>query len=262
MIDAGFRVLFLLGAALLASACGGGGGGSNGNGSAPPVQNASVGGIWEGTDSVSGLPVLGLATEGGDFHFIREDGVQYFGTATVSGSSVSARFDGVTSIGWVFEDGTTSGTGTFSGSVQARSTLSGSTSFRTSGGLQSSGTLSLRYDALYERDSSLQAIAGNFREPLFGYVVNVSASGAVFSQDPDSGCVVNGTVSVVDARFNAYRVQYTYSSCSGADAVLNGVTFRGLATLDDRTSPEQLIVGATAQAGGAGLSIVWVFERT
>lgn len=261
------RVL-LAGLACFTSACGGGGGGS-GSGSAappppppPPPPSVSAGGIWQGTDSVSGLEVIGLVSETGELHFIDDEGTQYFGTASVSGNTVSANLTGYSLIGFTFQDGSTSGTGTFSGTVQERATLTGTTSFRTSRGTQTSGTFSLRYNPLYERDSSLATIGGNFREIYEGFVVNVSSNGVVFAQDPVSGCIVNGTVAIIDARFNAYRVQYSYSGCTGEEAVLNGASFRGLAALDDTTSPEELIVAVTGQAGGAGLSIVWVFSRT
>lgn len=255
--------IFALGAVLCAAACGGGGGGSSGSiAPPPPPPSASAGGVWEGTESVTGLEVVGLVSETGELHFIREDGTQYSGTAGVSGNSVNANLTGYTAPGFVFEDGSTSGTGSFSGTVQERSTLTGTTSFRTSRGTQTSGTLSLRYNSLYERDSSLATIAGNFRELFEGFVVSVNANGTVFAQDPASGCVVNGTVTVIDARFNVYRVQYGYSSCTGLDAMLNGTTFRGLATLDSTASPEGLIVMATGAAGSANVSIVWLFQRT
>jgi hypothetical protein len=68
------------------TACGGRGGDS------PLIAptNASPGGIWRGTESVSGLQVVGLADKTGEFHFIRTDHVQEVGTATVSGNNVSA----------------------------------------------------------------------------------------------------------------------------------------------------------------------------
>lgn len=256
-------------AAALAACGGGGGGGSSGFASPgtstpPPVaRNASMGGIWEGTIRESTGEVyetLGLVTESGEFHFLTELGTQAFGTATTSDSNVSASYVLAPEIGYLFADGSPGASGTLTGTVQERTSLSGTLATRTSRGTSYSGTLSMRYNAIYERDSSPATIAGNFREPG-GTVVNVSANGVIFAQDALSGCVINGTVGIIDANYNAYRVQYAYSSCRGADAVLNGATFRGLATLDGTSRPEELIVGVTGSAGGTTWSIIWVLQR-
>jgi hypothetical protein len=227
------------------AACGGGGAG--GGASAPPNTpvDASPGGIWSGIDSVSGQQMLGLVTEQGEAHFIRADDVQYTGTATTSNNSISATLVGVTPAGYVFPDGSNSGTGTVSGTIQERQSISATVSFTTSTGLSDTGAVSLSYHPLYGRDSSLPTIAGNYIDLSTGTVVNIAAGGVIFSQDPASGCVVNGQVSIVDARYNAYRIQWTYESCMGQSSFLNGLTFSGLATLDNTGSPEYGIAGAT-----------------
>jgi hypothetical protein len=84
----------------------------------------------------------------------------------------------------------------------------------------------------------------------------------VFAQNPSNGCVLNGTVSIINASYNAYRVQYSYASCQGQEAVLNGVQFGGLATLDNTASPERAIVGVTGQSGGTKYAIVSVLNRS
>jgi hypothetical protein len=120
----------------------------------------------------------------------------------------------------------------------------------------------LTYNPIYDRDSSLATLAGNFEDLRTGAIVNINSNGVAFSQNPANGCVLNGQASIINAQFNAYRVQYTYSSCQGADAVLNGVTFRGLATLDNTGSPEAIIVGAQALIGSTGVSAIEILERT
>lgn len=248
--------------ALLMAGCGGGGGGGTQSASPPPVTNASPGGIWEGTLG-TGQQVIGLVTESGEFHFLDIDEfAQYFGTVSVNGNATSANFTGYAELGSSFADGTTSGTGSLTGTIQARSKFTANSTFRTSAGNSNPNTIDLTYNALYDRDSSLATIAGNFTDLRTGSIVNVSSSGVAFSQNPDNGCVLNGSVSIIDAQFNAYRVQYSYSSCTGVDAVLNGLTFRGLATLDNTASPELLLVGAQAQLGSNGVSAIEVLERT
>lgn len=142
------------------AACGGGGGGA----STPPNTrvDASPGGVWSGIDSVSGQQMLGLVTEQGEFHFIRADDVQYTGTATTSNNSISATLVGVTPAGYVFPDGSNSGTGTVSGIIQERQSISATVTFTTTTGLSDTGTVSLSYHPLYGRDSSLPTIAGNY----------------------------------------------------------------------------------------------------
>jgi hypothetical protein len=243
---------------VLVVGCGGGGGGTQ-TPAPPPIQNAVVGGIWEGQLG-SGQQVLGLVTETGEFHFLADDGVQYFGTVTSSANAVSATFTAYTELGTEFQDGTTRGTGSLTGTISARATMSANTTFTTSAGSQNGNTISLTYNALYDRDSSLGTIAGNFTDGFV--VVNINANGVAFAQDPASGCVLNGNVSIINAGFNAYRVQYTYSGCQGELAVLNGSTFRGLGVLDNTVSPEELVVGSQGLIGNVGISEIFVIRRT
>jgi hypothetical protein len=248
--------------AVLMAGCGGGGGGGSSQPAPPPVTNASPGGIWVGTLG-TGQEVLGLVAESGEFHFVDVDElVQYFGTVSVNGNAVSAQFTGHAALGFGFPDGTTRGTGSLTGTVQARSTFTASSTFQTSAGNSNTNSINLTYDAAYDRDSSLATIAGNFRDVVTGAIVNINSSGVAFSQNPATGCVLNGTVSIINAQFNAYRVQYSYSSCQGADAILNGTTFRGLAALDNSDSPELLVVLAQGQIGSTGVAAVEALERT
>lgn len=250
-------------AAVILGGCGGGGdgGGSSQTPTPPPVTSASPGGIWEGSLG-SGELVLGLVTESGEFHFLTDDGTQYFGTVATNGTSASAQFTGYTAGGFIFQDGSTRGTGSLSGTVQARSSFNATSSFKTSAGNSNSNSISLTYSALYDRDSSLATLAGNFRDIVTGTILNINSSGQAFAQNAATGCVLNGSASIINPQFNAYRVQYAYSSCQGADAFLNGTTFNGLATLDNTVTPEELIVGAQALIGSTGVSVVEVLDRT
>jgi hypothetical protein len=72
----------------------------------------------------------------------------------------------------------------------------------------------LTYDgAVYERDSSLATIAGNFEtlDPNSGTMImlNINTDGTIFVQVPSTGCVLNGAVELIDSRFNAYRFEAT-----------------------------------------------------
>jgi len=242
------------------SGCGGGGGGSSGAGStaggstpAAPV-NASPGGIWTGTDQATGLSLTGLITETGEFHFIRSDDTQYFGTLSVSGSNTTGNLTGVAPVGYLFPDGSATGTGTFTGTVAARSSISGSVRFTTQRGETTTGGISMSFNSVYNQSSSLSKIAGNYRDPDTGAVINVNSNGVVFSQDPLTGCVLNGNLAIIDGNYNAYRVQYSFSSCRSPYTRLNGTTARGLGTLDTTSSPNRAVIGVVNSSAGYSLA--------
>jgi hypothetical protein len=249
--------------AFLLSSCGGGnsriGGAPPGD---PPAGSATPGGIWHGNESVSGLQVTGLVDESGNFHFLRGDGVQYIGTAAVSGSSLTANVEGFVPLGFTFADGSHHGTGSITATLQARKTIAATTKFTTDSGSASTGTLNLTFDALYNRASSLTTLSGNFTNSSSNVVVTVGTNGSLFSQDPASGCVLNGTASVINASYNLYKVQFDYANCAGQASALNGVQFTGIATLDNTVLPERITVGVTGQSGNITYSVVLQLNRT
>ncbi len=207
----------------LTTGCGGGGSGAA---NPPPLPNASPGGIWEGTSS-NGTTLLGLVTGTGEFHFIQSDGVQVFGYADSTGNELSVRFSAVTEFGTTFPDGSTSAEGTLTGTVEERSTITGDAHLSTELGTNTDSTITLTYNDLYDHNSSLTKIAGNYRDPDTNAIINVNSNGVVFSQDAVTGCVINGQVDVIDTKFNAYDVRYQFSSCLGPAAILNGTSAIG-----------------------------------
>ena len=260
-----------VGAASLLASCGGGStlggtsgtnGTGGGGGSGGSTSNASPGGIWRGTDSVSGLQVTGLVDESGNFHFVRGDDVQYIGTAVVSGTSLTANFDGIVPVGFLFADGTHHGTGSLAATIQARKTITASTTFKTDAGNSSTGTLDLTFDGLYNRASSLTTLSGNFTNATDKAVLTVGTNGALFSQDATTGCVLNGTASLINATYNLYKVQFDYASCAGQNSVLNGVQLTGVATLDNTVVPERIVAAVTGQSGNITYSVVLQLNRT
>jgi len=250
---------------LVVSGCGGGGqlpipGPEPPGPPEPPAPEASPGGVWQGTSSL-GVGVVGLVSETGQFHFIRGDSVQFVGRLTTSGDELSANFVGYVPFGEKFGDGSTTGVGSLSGNLDERTSISADIDFTTSRGAASQSTISLSYDPIYERDSSLESVAGNYLDTEKNVVINVNNAGELFSQDPKSQCITNGTVSVIDPAFNLYRVEYTFSNCKGHhQEVLNGAVAEGLATLDDTQSPDALIMGVEVAA--AGYAFAGVFPRS
>ncbi len=245
--------------ALSLTLCGCGGGGSAST--APPPSNASPGGIWQGTDASSGLQVLGVVDEAGEAHFIRSDGSQFVGTVVTSGTNLSANFQGFTQWGSVFADGSTYGNGTLSGTIQERQSITSNVSFTTSLGNTTTGALDLTFNSLYDSGSSLSTLSGNYSETGTGDVLSVTASGAATWQDPNTGCLMNGTVTIIDANYDAYKVDFTLSNCIGPSAALNGVAFDGLGAYDTNQSPAVFTAAVTGSSGATEYALVDQFSR-
>ncbi len=241
------------------SSCGGGGGGGA-TPPPPPPANVSPGGLWIGVDS-NGGDIVAIVTETGRFHFLTLDDLSQ-GSGIISVSNVnnlSGDFQLVTQLGFVFADGTTLANCTLSGTVTERQTMTVTVNCTTTAGLQSQSTATLNYDASYDRDSSLAAIAGNYQG--ISAVLNITGDGTIFSQDAATGCVVNGQVGIIDAAFNAYDFGFTYNNCLGQEAILNGSTFSGIAALDNTGNPEVLIVTATGTVGAVLVSFIQALDR-
>jgi hypothetical protein len=249
------------GVAFLLTSCGNGGNSTVLGGGGASTANATPGGIWRGNESVSGLQVTGLVDESGNFHFLRADGVQYVGTAVVTGDSLTANIQGIVPVGFVFSDGSHHGTGSITATIQARKTIAATTQFQTDLGSSSAGTLNLTFDAVYNRASSLTTLSGNFTNPANNVVLSVGTDGTLFSQDATSGCVLNGSASVINTSYNAYKVQFDYANCVGQASALNGVQFTGLATLDNTVVPERIIAGVTGAANNVTYSVVLQLNR-
>lgn len=234
--------------------------------------NASSGGIWQGTSTDGNDQYVAMADESGDFWLLDYDNDNnpptfeylYIGTLSVSGAGAGASVsgsDGGQALVGTFSDGTSNGTGTLSGTVDPRTTLTLTQTFTTApNGTQLQTPLTLTYNALYTQVSSLANMAGTYTEPLNEQgtqavlTVSISTSGAIFAQANVGGCVLNGTVSTLASNYNMYYLQYTYSECTNASglAYLNGLSFSGIGTLQPGDSsanpaiPAQIIAGTRA----------------
>jgi hypothetical protein len=254
------RTLCILSLTTFGVACGGNGSGSGSGGTdPPPLVDQAIGGAWLGTDG-SGHEILALSTESGRVRWvIPSTGEQGFGTGSVSGTAVTINYTYVAPLGFTLADGSSSATCAATGTIQARQTLAVTTNCITTLGGTFNSSASLSYDSGYDVDSSLSAIAGNYDD--FGVVLNVAGNGVVFEQDPGTGCVVNGQVSIIDSQFNAYDVSITYSSCLGNFAILNGATFTGIGYINNTVTPEQVTVGLTGAVSGVTYSLVFTVAR-
>ena len=130
----------------------------------------------------------------------------------------------------------------------------------TTAGFEFQESLVLQFDTLYNRDASLAIIAGMYETPA-GSILSIASDRAIFVQDAVSGCVTTGQVSMTLSNANMYLYEYEIDNCTGADAIWNGSSFAGLAVLDDRTSPESLMIAVIGEVGAVAVSLFVVNQR-
>ena len=219
------------------SACGGGGGGGgSGAISTPPAPvPTNAGGIWEGTSNTSGLILnfAGVVTESNEGRFFDDNGTQYI-IDNISGNdgSITIDFTAVAQFGFVFLDGSAVTTGSLTGTVVERTSINGNYSIATG----ESGTISLTYNSIYDRDSSLSKLSGTWDENGFG-ILTFDPDGSFFEQDT-FGCVFDGQASIIDSAFNVYSLTMTISLCGTGT---NG-QYSGLGVLTDLNATDDMFI--------------------
>jgi len=239
-------------AAALVGGCKGttGGGGSGGN------TNAAAVGVWSGTDSVTGRAITALVDSAGNAQFMRADGVLFSGSVQVSVNTLVATVNGYSEFPAAFSDQSTHGIGTVNGTVVSGDSIAATLAFTTDGGTQMTGNWTLSFEALSNDSSGVTQVSGNYTDTVTGSVLSINTNGAMTSQNPTNGCVLNGTISTADSTHNIYQVAFSYGNCTGTYAVLNGVQLSGLATLNSHVSPAQLTMAASGASAGAYYAVV------
>jgi hypothetical protein len=212
---------------------------NEGGGFTPPpvVANVSAAGIWRGalTSSVtqSAIAVTAVIAEAGTARFILDNGSQLVGSVTTDADQLTGSLTGITDLGLRWPDNTTVADFTIDGTVAARATITG-----TYGGGGDMGTLTLSFDSVYDRDSSLAALVGQWErlDALQNPTATFSfdAQGAIEGSDAD-GCIYSGTVTVPDPTVNVYAVALTVASCVASGVNING-RYDGTGVLTDETS--------------------------
>ena len=232
------RILLLAAVAML-SACGGGDIAvtpvPTTQSSAPTAEVTGLNGIWEGdyTDKSGTVctDVKGL-TYNGSVRVISENcNLILAGTLSANGNSANINFE-------LFDTaGVGTGQSTFSGSFTLQSSIDGS--------LDNGSRLSLRYQPVYENDSSLNLLkaAWAFPEPVVGggtilSVFSIDSTGVLPSVTTASGCVYTATFSILDPDYNLYAINLTISSCSNRDGV-----YAGLASLSGDNNTMTILAG-------------------
>jgi len=223
-------------------ACGGGGGGGGATAPTPtvpppppPPVPTNMGGIWEGTSNTSGLILnfAGVITENRVGRFFDDNGTQYI-LSNISGNdgNVAIDFTAVAQFGFVFLDGSTLTTGSLTGTVVERTSFNGNYSIATG----ESGTISLTYNSIYDRDSSFDKLTGMWDEDGFG-ILTFNPDGSFFEQDT-FGCVFDGQASIIDPAYNVYSLTMTVSLCgAGSDG-----DYSGLGVLTDFNATDDVFI--------------------
>ena len=226
----------------------------------PDYANYSSGGYWTG--SLNGEPGVGLVDESGEFTFIAVDGEQYPGTLVISSANapsaqpltpysvpLSGSVQAFTPSGFPnygvsnTELAPPPQTGILSGTIVPRQSIGGTVTFAAE-----TAAISLTFNALYYVPSSLATISGTYNDLATGTVFTINGDGTVFAQDATTGCVINGTVSIINPSYNVYGIEVSYAGCTGSLTLLNGVTLAGLAALDNTKSPEKVLAGVWSSA--------------
>jgi len=206
------------------------------------------GGLWRGNDPFSGKPMVGIIAENRQAVFMLQDGTQYFGAAGVKAERLSAMLAVGNATGL-------QGGVQIQATVKNRNSITGKATLSPKTGGPKTGDISLAFDTLYTRGSSLAKVAGNYKNAVNGAVININATGVLFSQEEASGCVINGSLAMIDSRFNAYATRLSFSSCKADKAALNGTTAVGVMFLDDTVSPAKLVLGVQNPKPGYALTI-------
>lgn len=258
MISRGLRLTCMLLLAAVTAACGGGGGGGGAFQSTP----SSAGGFWQGTVTADGVTqdILGFVSETRLFHFIREDGAQFYGTFAITGNTGTGSFTGLAPPNTTFADGSTRGSGTLTATIQSRAVLNITGSFTTLNNTTSNLTMQVQYDSGYDPDSALATVGGNYT--AFGApgsdTFSISNTGVVTYSDT-TGCMANGTVSLIDAQWNLYNVEFTFSGCQVA--AQNGLQVQGLLTIDVTEDPDLLIMAVHGTTQGVPIAFLFAYQR-
>lgn len=214
------------------------------------IQEAASG-LWSGIiqSNISGAhEAVGMISEEGDAQFFSRTGAQIAGSAESFGNIF--RLSAVAYAPF----GTTHPDGSVRGAIDARGPLI--TAFQSTGafnGVGDSGVYDIFYSSVYERPSSIVLVEGSWSIPsptggVDDLIITVLASGE-FSGTAD-GCNYDGTISLINASFNMYRLEIDVLNCSDIDGRYSGLG----ALSDDQSMSDTLVVSVNNDT-----SSLWAF---
>ena len=218
----------------------------------PYPFNVPVGGVWTGTFSYTPpvsatvptptaqtVSVVMAATETNEFWVVEVN--QTTGCAHIGYGSAYSKQSAISGgYGYgdtcVFDDGSTQGSGTISGTAVSHKTLTLSFDETTAAG-NSYATFApdFTFQSLYLEGSALATLAGSYTDGA-GNAVSIDSSGTISGSGVGT-CASASKISLINSTYNLYRVTYTLSGCTATgDQKLNGVTLSGLGYLDDTST--------------------------
>jgi hypothetical protein len=203
------------------------------NGGGAGVRGDEKGGLWVGArDPETTQRMRLLVAETGEFNWVSPDGwsrqifgtFQVDGTAMVSTDAVVVWWAGLT---WLETDHAPLD---MYGTLDEQAGLSFTSDTPTASDPATPVASSVAAcNALYQRDSSLELLAGTYVTPYTA--LTVDSQGEIFYQH--GSCVGNGAVELIDADFNMYRMEIEVTGCTGNTVHAPGSLFSGLAYLGD-----------------------------
>lgn len=236
---------------------GGGGGGGSGGGSGQPPAGAAVNptGIWDITDKVNNQAISEVAMIATGQYYSTAT-MDQFGCADLSAGTYAV--DGNSFVG--------SGVMQLLNNCNAPNGQNYLPYTLVNGYVLNAGlnvifeadgtlvpTLGATMDPLYSEPSSLAQLAGSWTDG--GNTVTINADGTFFEQQA-SGCVINGTLTIIDPTHNLYAASLEVTNCTSSTA---GIAFTGLGYLND-SNPNAWqflaeLSGPNPAAGGAAMII-------
>lgn len=237
------KLLILLATVAVLSACGGGNVAvtpvPTTQSTTPTAEVTGLNGIWEGDYTNSSgtvcTDVKGLTYNGSVRVISEKCNLVLAGTLSVNGGNANIDFE-------LFDTaGVGTGQSTFSGSFTLQSSIDGS--------LDNGSRLSLRYQPVYENDSSLGLITGNWSvsetvgDTAYLNFFSIDGAGKLVTRlSVASDCDYTATFSILDANYDLYGVALTISNCASSIQNRNGV-YTGLASLSGDNKTITVLVG-------------------
>jgi len=216
----------------------------------PPPPPQTPGGIWSGQSVTAGSTddIGCVVTETLQFACVITDTVTGDVVASSQGTVQIANGDQVSGSGTLYaipgftlNDGSTVAALTITGgTVSERTTLD-----LTIDAAGATATVSTTYDTIYDRGSNLATVAAVYTTfDIFGDTSTfaIDASGGITALS-NTGCVINGQVSIIDPAYNAYDIALDVTNCGG----LNGM-YDGLGLTQDSAAIDDVFVFAVFTA--------------
>ena len=243
--------------------CGGGGGGNGAptTQTPPPANAQSPGGAWFVLDSNS-KPVLLYISEAGDVRSIFDVAAVTAGPTFGAGSIDITGTDSINGV--LLASGILPFPGgsapvdlscTLSGTVRERASLTVHIVCSDNSAIVYDENFTMTPQPGYDTGSSLDAIAGNYTlmfSPATN-MLNIVADGTLFGMyDNGANCMVNGVVSIIDANYSFFDVEWTMTSCTDPIGIYEGAVMTGFAMQSPSPSLPQgsyyfILTGQSAQ---------------